>query len=411
MSEETQVPAIPAITAENLASVARAMKQLLDVREGRIGNRLDANVTFRDLVTAGAVTVRPGWDGRTGNPVIPAWYSDDGYDPTTDTTLPPAPLGFVLTSGLTSIMLQWNSPAYRNHAYAEVWRSPTDVIGNAVLLGTSDTRYFVDAVGSTSTAYYYWVRFVSQANVFGAYNSSTGTLGRTGLVGGIDLTDLIITSAKLATAAVTNDKVETSAITTAKLADLAVDAAKLANSSVTATKIANLAVGTAAIQDAAIVSAKIANLAVGNAAIANLAVTNAKIADLAVDNAKIASLDAAKINTGYLSADRIQAGSLDVKIANISAAVITSGTLNTARIGDASIGFAKIANDIQSSNYVAGSAGWKIDKTGQMEMNNATFRGTLAINNGASSRVEITNSYIKVYDGGALRVQIGNLSA
>jgi hypothetical protein len=95
------------------------------------------------------------------------------------------------------------------------------------------------------------------------------------------------------------------------------------------------------------------------------------------------------------------------------------------------MGFAKIANDIQSTNYVAGSAGWKIDKTGQMEMNNATFRGameagSISINNKfivdssgnttirsatSGARMEVTNRAIKVFDSnGVLRVQIGDLT-
>ena len=110
--------------------------------------------------------------------------------------------------------------------------------------------------------------------------------------------------------------------------------------------------------------------------------------------------------------NRIQAGTLDAKIVNIDAAVIKSGTINVARIGDATLGFAKIANDIQSTNYVAGSAGWKIDKTGQMEMNNATFRGTIDVKNSTSGeRLEITNNVIRVYSAGVLRVKIGNLNA
>ena len=50
---KTTVPAIPAITADNIQQVAAAVKNLLDIREGLIGDPLDANVTFRDLLDAG----------------------------------------------------------------------------------------------------------------------------------------------------------------------------------------------------------------------------------------------------------------------------------------------------------------------------------------------------------------------
>ena len=54
-----------------------------------------------------------------------------------------------------------------------------------------------------------------------------------------------------------------------------------------------------------------------------------------------------------------------------------------AMIANGSIDNAKIGNIIQSADYVAGSAGWKINKTGQMEMNNATFRGALSAATGS----------------------------
>lgn len=415
---ETKVPALPAVTQHNIREFAHAIKQIMDVREGRIGDPLDANITFRDLIGAGIAEINPAFNLRgAASPVLPAVGVPTGYDPTTDLTPPPAPTGFSATSGLATAILQWDAvpSTYLNHSHTEVWRSTTNALGNAVMIGTSESRFYADAIGRTSQTFFYWVRHVSQADLRGAYNSTNGTSVSTGLVGGADLTDLIITADKLANSAVTSvklsdgsvvaSKIADAAVVGAKLANLAVEAAKLANSAVTAEKIANLAVGTAAIQDAAINSAKIASLAVGSAAIQNAAITNAKIADLAVDNAKIASLDAAKITTGFLSADRIEAGTIDAKIANISAAVITSGTIATARIGDASItgakiadatiGFAKIANDVQSTNYVAGSAGWRINKTGNAEFQDATIRGVVRSTDGLFL-IDTINKFISI---------------
>jgi len=83
-----------------------------------------------------------------------------------------------------------------------------------------------------------------------------------------------------------------------------------------------------------------------------------------------------------------------------------------ANIEDASITNAKIGDVIQSDNYNAGSAGWKINKAGEMEMNNATFRGTLDVANASSGqRLAIDGDSIKVFDANnTLRVQIGDLS-
>jgi hypothetical protein len=186
------------------------------------------------------------------------------YDGTTDYTPPPTPTGFSISSGFTNILLSWNDPntsgTFLNYAYTEIWRSVNNVLGNAVLQGFAPGAVYSDPVG-TSKTYYYWIRFVSQADVAGPYNSSTGTIGGTGLVGGVDLGPLIIDATKLAADAVESGK----------------------------------------IKDAAITTTKIANLAVGNAAIANLAVNNAKIADLAVDDAKIANLSVNKLTAGSVN--------------------------------------------------------------------------------------------------------------
>lgn len=79
-------------------------------------------------------------------------------------------------------------------------------------------------------------------------------------------------------------------------------------------------------------------------------------------------------------------------------------------IADAAITNAQIANVIQSNDYVAGVSGWGINKAGAAEFNNATFRGSIDIKSSTgASRTEITNSIIRIYDAGVLRVKIGNL--
>lgn len=146
-----------------------------------------------------------------------------------------------------------------------------------------------------------------------------------------------------------------------------------------------------------------AGVYIDGASINSLSVGNAQLANLAVDDAKIASLDASKINAGFISADRIYAGSLDAKIASLDAAVIQTGFIDTARIGDASIGYAKIANDLQSTNYVAGSAGWKIDRAGTAEFNNAVLRSELIVGtNPAISGTQMTGSGAHIYSDGKL---------
>ncbi|EPY5393232.1 phage tail protein [Shigella sonnei] len=58
---------------------------------------------------------------------------------------------------------------------------------------------------------------------------------------------------------------------------------------------------------------------------------------------------------------------------------VTNGAMyvKEAFIKDASITTAKIAQQIQSTNYASGSAGWMINKNGSAQFNNVTVRGTV----------------------------------
>lgn len=51
--------------------------------------------------------------------------------------------------------------------------------------------------------------------------------------------------------------------------------------------------------------------------------------------------------------------------------------INETIIGNATIKFAKIADDIRSTNWIHGSTGWNLPKSGNAEFNNVTVRGTV----------------------------------
>ncbi|MGT5392810.1 phage tail tip fiber protein, partial [Escherichia coli] len=65
-------------------------------------------------------------------------------------------------------------------------------------------------------------------------------------------------------------------------------------------------------------------------------------------------------------------------------------------IGDGTISNAKIGNYIQSNNYVAGSAGWKLDKAGDAEFNNVTVRGVVYASGGRfTGEIQATSGKFK----------------
>jgi predicted phage tail protein len=73
--------------------------------------------------------------------------------------------------------------------------------------------------------------------------------------------------------------------------------------------------------------------------------------------------------------------------------------INSAVIGDGTIDMAKIATALQSTNYVAGEQGWRLDKAGTFELN-----GSVA----GQGRMKITNQLVEVFDSnGVRRVRLG----
>lgn len=65
-------------------------------------------------------------------------------------------------------------------------------------------------------------------------------------------------------------------------------------------------------------------------------------------------------------------------------------------IGDGTISNAKIGNYIQSNNYAAGSAGWKLNKTGDAEFNNVTVRGVVYASGGRfTGEIQATSGKFK----------------
>ncbi len=98
---------------------------------------------------------------------------------------------------------------------------------------------------------------------------------------------------------------------------------------------------------------------------------------------------------------------------NLSSEVSASTTIvGTDDIQDSAVVNQKIGNIIKSLNFVAGEAGWQIDKEGNIELNDAIFRGTINVKSSETgARLEIGNSVIKVYDSnGDIVGKFGDLS-
>lgn len=381
MTRETLVPAIPDVRDDNLKEVLTAIKATLEVREGRIGDPLDQVAKMRDLVAlniAGTDPANPATNNAgTKLPlsvVFPALPS--GYDPATDYTIPPAPTGLVVTGGFTNVQLDWAGAPYRNHSYTEIWRSTTDNLGTAIRIGITPADVYSDAA-EPNTTYYYWIRFVSKANIYGPYNATSGSPATTAIniqSALANLTDEITNSQlfiDLGTR-VGNSEVTVSAVAnqyTVKIDNNGyVTGFGLASTSNTSSPTSSFAVradsfyianpagpgiapalpfivrttettlnGVTVPVGVYMTDAFIQNGSIAEAKIGGAAITTAKIQDAAITTAKIgdAQITTAKIGDAQITTAKIQD-------AAITTAKIGDATITSAKIQDASIGIAKI---------------------------------------------------------------------
>lgn len=269
-----------------------------------------------------------------------------------------------------------------------------------------------------------------------AWTSAVPTTDLTGQITGTQITDNAITTTKIAANAVTANEISAgavtaseiaaNAITTDKIATGAVSADEIAANAITSSKIAADAVTANAIAANSITSSELAADSVTAGAIAAGAVSASEIAADAIVTDKIASgavvadsiatnaITAAKIGTDQVTANKIAASSIitskiatgavtaeKISVSELSAISADLGTIevDTANIADGAISSAKIDDSIQSTNYSANTAGWKIQKSGDAEFNGVVISRQLLVDSGTQAVGNIggTSSYTPVF--------------
>jgi hypothetical protein len=149
-----------------VSDIPRDLRTFLDrIRELITGAGQERLVTAKELADSGIATI-----DQSGN-----------LTPSTSATYyatPPAPTNVTATAATRNIIVEWDAPLYNGHAYAEIWRHTSDVIGSAVRVGMVPGSVFTDSVGPGATRFY-WVRFVNVDSTPGAYNAVSGVSATT----------------------------------------------------------------------------------------------------------------------------------------------------------------------------------------------------------------------------------------
>lgn len=275
--------------------------------------------------------------------------------------------GLSVQGAFEEVLLDWSGVDQATYAFTEIWRAETDNLSIATLRGRAVPGVFADAARQDKT-YYYWVRGVSTSGLEGPYNSTAGTVAQTSVdpdslrealtsdnwvasttyrrsrvvaprdsngdpyknANGVPLSYQATTAGQTGTTEPTWPTTLGNTVTDNDVTWQAVDAGKAPLITGTRNGDPVVLMPAVVIEDASIESAKIKDLAVSTGKIANAAIVEGKIGDLAVTNAKI-------------------------------------------------------GNVIQSANYDPGLAGWKLDKQGNLEANDATFRGHIEAASGTFS--------------------------
>ena len=408
--------------ANNIPTVSglpRDLQQFVQrVKEALDGNGLDSVVTARQLVAAGIA------GSSTGTGVVTNTGSTVGT--------PRPPTSLAASGALASIIVTWDGPGYSGHAYTEVWAAAQSaaqvsanedpLLADAVLVGMNAGNSFSHQIGSAANRWY-WARNINQNGVAGAYNATAGVKGTTGTNPNyvMDVLSQSLGGSSEAPffqidAATVINGVSVPAgtyIRTAMIADATITNAQIG--SLTADKITASLLNTVDFYGNTIAGAEIY---LGGTV--NYSQTGGVNTGISSVTAPAATLDTngATFNVGAFRVNNLNGAGFETpfQVVNnhvfIKAANIEDATIVEAKIGAGAITNAKIGNVIQSADYASGSAGWKIDKAGAMEMNNATFRGTLATQSAASgARLEIAADTVKVFDAsGTVRVKLGNLA-
>ena len=159
------IPPVPAKVPRELRPFLESVRENVEVSLGRRGKKLDKSVTFRDLVDGDIASVSLAGGNISLSP--PVTLPPNVYP------IPDAPTGIQIVAGFNFVLISWDIPRYTGHSFTEVYRSTEDLLGSAVLVGTTTGFLFRDDA-EPDTEYYYWVRFVNLDSIPGPYNATAG---------------------------------------------------------------------------------------------------------------------------------------------------------------------------------------------------------------------------------------------
>jgi len=338
-----------------------AVREVLDVGEGRRGDPLDRKLTLRDVVEGGVAQLKS--NGEIG-PVNRAGDDQIGGEGA-PARMPPEPSKLKAEGAFTRVIITWGVPGYSNHSMSEVARAKTDDFSQSEIVGTTTGRVYTDVVGGGFQGYW-WVRHVSTEGREGPWSGPVSAETPVDPEYMLDqLTGSIVGSTLY------NEFKKEYGIENLE---------KQWSVKVGQTVDGQTIVGGIGLSSKGPDSDEPGTIAMGVMADRFwVAEPNTdyseedKVFPFIIDDGKV------YINSAHIA----EAAITSAQIGSVSTDKIIAGEskLDESYISIATIFDALIENSIQSDPYKAGETGWKIDENGFAEFNNVKMRGL--IHNGA----------------------------
>jgi hypothetical protein len=151
-----------------------ALTRIAETLTGATGDKLEKALTLRDLEALDLVTIQKGLNkqGSQFTNIIKVG------DTVTEADFPAKPVNFGAVGTYSNILLSWDTPTYKGHSTTEIYRSDTNVLGEALFIASTISSLYGDPVG-TNSSYYYWIRHVNINGDKGPYNDTSGVFAET----------------------------------------------------------------------------------------------------------------------------------------------------------------------------------------------------------------------------------------
>lgn len=183
------IPPVPAGVDAQTRQWMTALKEALEVRTGQRGDTLDRSPTVRELAAAGLlVPVKNGIpvDAKAvshagvGKDIRAAVEVDFNQEnPAADITPPLAPTSLETVGTENFIVLSWEGIDALKVSQTQVYVNETNDRESARLAATVGGKVFGYTPPVVGETYYFWVRFLSFANVVGPFHDVQGVEGTT----------------------------------------------------------------------------------------------------------------------------------------------------------------------------------------------------------------------------------------